>query len=107
MELDTRTLNEAQFATFQNFLRDSVSKTLHNLVTIFVLKVLYDKAPEKEQEMFKNFLNTAVDEVKKIHTLKAATHYDLSDKQKELFEEDMNEVINNCLDPVTNIRNKE
>jgi len=104
---NVRVLTDVQFQNFEDHVKDSTNRMLHNFITMFMFTKEYEKSNNETKQYILKFVEALKEDILKVHTTKATTAFDLTDKQKELLHSDMSAIINNCLAPIYNQIKKE
>ena len=91
-----------KFQRIQQILKDSVNRTLHNFISMFVLIKMYDKANEEEALEIKKFIDVIKEEIKNVHFAQIDMNKDFTGEQIKILQRDTEIILNNCLEPITN-----
>ncbi len=102
-----RALTDQQFLGFEEHIKDSTNRMLHNFITMFLFAGVYEKSDKDTKQHILNFVEVIKEDILKVHTSKAEAAFDLTDRQKEILNNDITIILTNCLAPITNLVKKE
>ena len=102
-----RTLTDQQFLGFEEHIKDSTNRMLHNFIVMFLFAGVYEKSDKETKQHILNFVTVIKEDILKVHITKAETAFDLTDRQKEILNNDINIILTNCLAPIFNLVKKE
>ncbi len=102
-----RALTDQQFLGFEEHVKDSTNRMLHNFITMFLFAGVYEKSDKETKQHILNFIEVIKDDILKVHTSKAEAAFDLTERQKAIINNDINIILTNCLAPITSLVKKE
>lgn len=106
-EKDLRALTDQQFLGFQEHIKDSTNRMLHNFIVMFLFAGVYEKSDKETKKHILNFVEVIKEDILKVHMSKTEVAFDLTERQREILNNDINIILTNCLAPIYNLVKKE